>query len=104
LLGEPEQYCEPLMPMGKVLPQAGGWDIHPRGKYVFMKKAIQDGFPIFLWSRLRSRKEFMNDLLMKDYINNISYNGDNVRTKGTDGEKELLEVYLTVCNDMHAYF
>ena len=41
---------------------------------------------------------------MKDYINNISYNGDNVRTKGTDGEKELLEVYLTVCKDMHAYF
>ena len=104
MIGTDEQFCAPLMPMGSVLPQAGNWDIHPRGKHVNLKKAIQDGFGIFLWSRLRHREAFAEDINMKDYLNGISFNGNKVRTSGTDEEKAIYEEYLTLCSDIHGFF
>jgi hypothetical protein len=104
MIGTDEQFCTPLMSMGGVLPNAGNWDIHPRGKHVNVKKAIQDGFGIFTWSRLRHREAFAEDINMKDYLNGISFNGNKVRTSGTDAEKALYEAYNTLCSDIHTFF
>ena len=67
--GSDEDYIKPLMGMAKAIPQAGNWNIHIRDKHGFLKKAVQEGFSVFFWSRLRNSKAFEDDMFMKDYIN-----------------------------------